>query len=124
MTQAGKIARGQMAYHAGLAAEEQVLRHYQLAGHRVCARRFRSAWGEIDLVLRNGDEVIFVEVKRGRSHAEAAQRLSARQIDRIFNTAMAYVANEPLGQNTLMRFDVALVDGMGRIEVLEQALAA
>ena len=124
MAQAGKIARGQMAYHAGLAAEDQVLRLYQKAGHHICARRWRSAWGEIDLVLRHGDEVVFVEVKRARSHAEAAHRLSQRQIQRIFNSALTFVANEPKGLSTAMRFDVALVDGMGRIEVLEQALAA
>lgn len=124
MIQSGKIARGQMAYHAGLAAEDQVMRLYELAGHAVCARRWRSAWGEIDLIARNGDEVIFIEVKRGRSHALAAARITPRQVQRICASALAFVATEPAGQNTAMRFDVALVDATGQIEILKQAIAA
>ena len=39
-------------------------------------------------------------------------------------TATEFVGGEPAGQLTEMRFDVALVDGQGRIEIIENALAA
>jgi putative endonuclease len=54
----------------------------------------------------------------------AAESLSRAQIARIFCAATEFVAKAPRGSLTDMRFDVALVDEIGRIEVLENALAA
>jgi len=42
-------------------------------------------------------------------------------MDRICRSAAAYLAGEPMGQDTEMRFDVALVDGCGRIDIIENA---
>lgn len=113
---------GATSYQAGLAAEAQVAMHYQRAGCRVAARRWRSPAGEIDLVLREGDRVIFVEVKKSASFARAAERLSRRQMDRILRSASVFLGGEPKGQLTEMRIDVALVDRYGRIEILENAI--
>ncbi|MDB6453854.1 YraN family protein [Falsirhodobacter sp. 20TX0035] len=98
-------------HHAGLAAEDIVIRHYDLP---VAARRWKGPGGEIDLILRDGARVIFVEVKAGRN---AALALQPRQIARIRNSALAWLGDEPLGQRTECRFDVALVVD-GRVEVI------
>lgn len=115
---------GEVSYHAGRHAEESVAREYARRGFPVVGRRWRGAGGEIDLIVRDGAGLIFVEVKRARSFARAAARVSDRQIARIFRAASEFVAGEPQGQLTRMRFDVALVDGDGRIEIIESALAA
>jgi putative endonuclease len=115
--------RGAQSYHAGLCAEEAVARHYQSAGKSIAALRWRCPYGEIDLIARDGEEVVFVEVKHSRSHAEAALHLTARQIGRIVTAASVFLGGEPLGQATPVRFDLAMVDGTGRIEVLEGAFA-
>ncbi len=115
---------GSVSYHAGKAAEEIVAAHYLSQGRQVVACRWRSTAGEIDLIARDGAEVIFVEVKQSRSHAEAAQSLSARQMGRIAAAASLFLAGEPAGQLTPSRFDVALVDGQGRVELLENAFGA
>ncbi|MGB2203355.1 MAG: hypothetical protein ACPH5G_18635, partial [Pseudooceanicola atlanticus] len=62
-------------------------------------------------------------VKTARSHAEAAERISRRQADRIAASAQAFLAWQPNGLLTDMRLDVALVDGTGRVELLENAFA-
>ena len=116
-----KQHRGQTSYHAGLAAEETAARHYQRAGKMILKQRYRGRAGEIDLVLRDADELVFVEVKKSKTHAQAAQRLSRRQMDRICRTALEYVGSEPMGLLTPMRFDVALVDQYGAIDVIENA---
>lgn len=115
---------GMRSYRTGLAAEEAVGRHYERAGRRVCARRWRGESGEIDLVAREGTEVIFIEVKAARTHEEAAWRLGRSQMDRICLAAAEFLEGEPAGQLTPMRFDLALVDGQGRVSVLENAFAA
>ncbi|MGO4851485.1 YraN family protein [Phaeovulum sp. W22_SRMD_FR3] len=112
---------GALAYHGGLAAESQVAAHYQRQGRSIAARRWRGGGGEIDLIARDGATVIFIEVKKASSHARAAERLSRRQMDRIYASASAFIGGEPAGQLTEVRFDVALVDGFGKIEILENA---
>lgn len=115
---------GARSYQAGLAAEDQVAWFYSRSGAAVCARRWRGSAGEIDLIARNGAEVIFIEVKQSSTHALAAEHLTARQMARIYSTASEFLGGEPAGQLTASRFDVALVDAGGRIEILENAFAA
>jgi putative endonuclease len=114
---------GAAGYHAGLAAEAAVAAHYLRAGCAVVAKRWRGTGGEIDLVARDSTGLVFVEVKKSRSFARAAERLTGRQIGRILDTASEFLAGEPGGQDTDLRFDVALVNATGQIEVLENALA-
>jgi putative endonuclease len=114
-----KQDRGLRAYHAGFSAEEAVAKDYESRGHVIETRRFRRKSGEIDLVARKGSELVFIEVKQSKSHETAALALSARQLARIYRTASEYLAEQPNGQDTLSRVDVALVDGQGRVECLE-----
>ncbi|MCB2093031.1 MAG: YraN family protein [Rhodobacteraceae bacterium] len=113
---------GRLSYHGGCAAEDQVAAHYRVQGMTIAASRWRGQSGEIDLIARNGDAVVFVEVKRARNFAIAAERLTSRQMARIYGAASEFVAKEPAGQDTEMRFDVALVDGAGRIEIIDNAI--
>lgn len=115
--------RGRLACLSGAMAEESVARHLEVAGMRVVARRWRGQAGEIDLILRDGACVVFVEVKQAASHAEAASRLGRRQMDRICAAACEYAAGLSDGMMTEMRFDVALVDAQGRVEILQNAFA-
>jgi len=116
--------RGARAHLSGQAAEESVERRYARAGHALAARRWRGQGGEIDLVMREGDGLVFVEVKQARSFAEAAERLSRRQIQRIVAAASEFLAAMPQGQLTPVRFDLALVDAAGRVELREGAFTA
>lgn len=116
-------ARGLTNYLAGHAAEASVARHYEARGIAICARNWRGITGEIDLIGRDGDVVVFVEVKQSRTHDMAASHISSAQIGRIFATVDEFVAGEPKGLLTDVRIDLALVDGLGRIDVVENAFA-
>jgi putative endonuclease len=116
-----RASRGAMAYHGGLAAEGAVERHYARAGHAITARRWRGSGGEIDLIARDAAGLVFVEVKKSRTFARAAERVTARQMARIYASASEFLAGEPDGQDSALRFDVALVDQAGRIEIIENA---
>lgn len=111
-------------HHAGLAAEAAVARHYEARGHSVLARRWRGGAGEIDLVLRHGDGLVAVEVKRSSSYARAAERLTTRQIRRVAAAAEEFAAGEPLGLLTPIRIDMATVSGPGEVRIVENVLAA
>lgn len=115
--------RGAISHHAGLAAEQQVAQAYERAGMVICARRWRGASGEIDLIARDGDKVVFIEVKQSKTHDLAAAHLTARQIDRIYMAASEFVETQPKGQLTEVQLDAALVDGQGNIQILHNFAA-
>ena len=69
-----KTTTGKRSYLSGQAAEIRVAQHYERDGWRVLEHRFKSAAGETDLVLRRQNKVLFVEVKRARTHDIAASR--------------------------------------------------
>ena len=112
---------GTTSYHAGLAAEEIVAQDYIRRNHAIAARRWRGKSGEIDLIAREGETVVFIEVKKSRSFASAATRLGRRQMDRICASAGEFLAGEPKGQLTDVRFDLAMVNGIGALKVIENA---
>ncbi|MHA6326729.1 YraN family protein [Roseivivax sp. CAU 1753] len=117
-------ALGQMAYHGGRAAEATVAADYARRGYAVAHERWRGRSGEIDLILRDAGALVFVEVKKSRSFARAAERVSARQMARLCAAAEEFVANEPNGALTDMRFDVALQNAQGEISIIENAFGA
>ena len=110
---------GIVSYHAGLAAEGAVAAEYGRRGFTEAARRWRGQGGEIDLVFRDGAGVVFVEVKKARDFARAADRLTRRQLQRIWDAAGEFLGREPGGLLTPARVDLALVDATGRVRVIE-----
>lgn len=114
---------GLQSYLAGQAAEATVATLYDQRGQTVAAKRWRGSHGEVDIIARDGDTVVFVEVKKSRDFLRAAERITARQLRRIHATACEFLEGEPKGQMTPCRFDVALVDAQGATQIIENALA-
>lgn len=112
---------GAVGYRAGLCAEAIVAQGYVRGGYDLLERRWRGAGGEIDLIFRKDDAIVFVEVKKSRSFERAALRLGAAQMRRICHAAEEFLATEPGGALTDVRFDVALVDGTGAVRIIENA---
>ena len=115
--------RGATSYHAGLAAEDSVARTYVERGGTLLAQRWRGASGEIDLIFRLAEQIVFVEVKQSKTFARAATALSPRQVQRIFNAGSEFLATQPKGQLTPCRFDLAVVDGTGTVQIMQGALS-
>lgn len=113
--------RGRRAFLSGQAAEEMVARHYEGRGVAVLERRWRGTGGEVDLVLRAPDTYVFCEVKRAATHDLALQRLRDGQVQRICHAASEYIGLTPEGQLAPVRFDVATVDAIGSVTILEAA---
>ena len=113
--------RGKTAYLSGLAAEESVLRLYHASGMEVLETRWRGSRAEIDLILKDGDVVVFVEVKKSRSFDAALLSLGPAQRRRIAQAATEYLGHAGLGQLTDIRFDLAMVNGIGAVDILENA---
>lgn len=117
--------RGQLAYLAGLAAEDQVVADYLNRGYQLQDARWRGKAGEIDLIFGSAERgYVFVEVKKSSTHDRALASLTHRQSRRIMRSAEDYVGQKHPLRLVDMRFDVALVDQFGAIRVMENLLMA
>jgi putative endonuclease len=99
----------QAAFKLGLSAESRAAALLIAKGFRIVARRFRSPAGEIDIVAKRGNLLIFVEVKARALLDDAAWSVTERQKRRIATAATAWLAANPDDANCDMRFDVVLV---------------
>jgi putative endonuclease len=85
----------------------------------VLAQNVWLAGAELDLVVRRGRTVVFVEVKSkaGDGFGDPLEMVSPVKIERIRRAAGAWLAANPAER---IRFDVA-AERMGRLEVLQDA---
>ena len=95
----------------GQRAEELALAHLERAGLTRLERNARAGRGEIDLILRDGDTLVFVEVRArmGGALVTAAESLSARKCAKVRETAERLIARHPEWQALYGRFDVVAV---------------
>jgi putative endonuclease len=99
------------AQASGSAAEEEAARYLARRGVEILARNYRTRLGEIDLVAREGETLLFVEVRlrRGARYGGAAASIDGRKRMRIERAARQYLAR--LGREPACRFDVVTLDG-------------
>ena len=97
------------AFRTGLSAEARAAAYLMAKGYRILARRFRTRYGEIDLVARRRNLVAFVEVKARASLDDAAYAVTPRQQRRIIDAAQAWLMAHPEHANFELRFDVMLI---------------
>jgi putative endonuclease len=97
------------AFRLGVSAENRAAILLAAKGYRTIARRWKSPVGEIDLVVRRGRLIAFVEVKARKALAEAAESVLLRQRRRIVAAAEAWLAAHPEHAGYDIRFDAVLV---------------
>jgi len=99
----------------GREGEEQAARYFQGKGLAVVARNVRSKCGEIDLVVLDGDAVVFVEVKAWKTLGieDLELSLTARKRRRIIETAKYFLASHREYNSMSVRFDIVFIGGDG-----------
>ena len=97
------------ARRRGLWAETVALLFLMLKGYRPLERRYGGKGGEIDIILRRGNAIVFVEVK-ARDHVDAALEAISPRKRRIFSRAVAvWLMRNPWAAALDLRADAVLV---------------
>ena len=99
----------QVAFRWGLSAESRAAMLLIAKGYRIVARRWRSPFGEVDIIARRGRSLVFVEVKARDLLDDAAEAVTPRQRQRIIGAAEAWLAGHPNDAMCDIRFDAVLV---------------
>jgi putative endonuclease len=93
------------------AASDFLIKH----SYQILERNYRSGrWGEIDLICKQGGDLVFVEVKtrRGQAYGTAIQAVTSYKIDAIRRSARHYALTHQYA-NASLRIDVVTVDWSG-----------
>lgn len=92
----------------GRRAETLAAWYLRLKGYQTLNRRYVSPVGEIDLVVRRGGLIVFVEVKLRQGKTTAMAAVTSRQQQRISRAAATYLKFHPDYAQANMRFDVVV----------------
>jgi len=112
----------------GKLGEDLACAELERRGYAILERRYRSRFGEIDVVARCGEEIVFVEVKAraGDQFGGGAAAVTPWKQRRVAQMAVDYLARHQLHDRPC-RFDVVTVDmdgEHGRVEVYAHAFDA
>ncbi|MCB1497930.1 MAG: YraN family protein [Bauldia sp.] len=105
---AGPDPRRRAAEIRGRRAETVAAWWLRLKGYRILARRFRSGAGEIDLIIRRGRTIVFVEVKSRADETAAILAIRPVARRRIARAAEMWIARHPALAGLDRRFDVVV----------------
>ena len=105
-------------YKKGLAGESQAVQYLEKQGMTLVHKRYRSPAGEADLIMRDGDALVFVEVKlryTGTS-GDGLMAVTPKKQRRIVKTALYYLAEHD--HDGSVRFDVVelTADGVQHVK--------
>jgi putative endonuclease len=109
----------------GKQGEDVACKELERRGYRVLSRRFRTRFGELDLVAQHREYVVFVEVKarRDRSCGDPAEAITPQKMQRLVWMATEYLIQQQV-TNVPCRFDVVSVETAfdpPRVTVFEDA---
>jgi len=99
----------QKAFRKGLWSEVLAAMALRLKGYRILDRRFKTKLGEIDLVARKGQLIIFVEVKARNNVQSALDGVGFWSKKRISDAADIWISRQPDAADLSWRFDIIAV---------------
>ncbi|MBQ3635456.1 MAG: YraN family protein [Bacteroidales bacterium] len=107
-----------MAEHneLGKRGEDYAASYLQSIGMQIERRNWHYRQKEIDIIARDGEELVFVEVKTRRSEAAAADLVSDRKIEFLLTAAEAYIQRAGFNGNARMDL-VILIEHRGEFQV-------
>lgn len=98
---------------SGDRAEDTALGYLKKQGLKPVTRNYRCRMGEIDLIMKQGDTLVFVEVRMRNSSqfGSAVETVTASKQQKILQAAQHYLLDNGISANMPLRFDVVGICG-------------
>jgi putative endonuclease len=112
---------GRKSHRLGRQAEQQALHFLTGSGLKFLGKNFRAAHGEIDLILQDGDTIVFVEVRARTNpgYMDAVESIDSRKVNSIIQASRLYLHKHGISDSALCRFDVVTLTGKLRTPKIE-----
>ncbi|MBU6339075.1 MAG: YraN family protein [Rickettsiales bacterium] len=104
-----KTLKHKKAYNFGIIAERIVLCFLRLKGYKILFWRYKTHFGEIDIIAKKGKMIAIIEVKARKSKVLIEEILSPRQVHRIKNAVESFLMRNPKFRACRIRFDFVFV---------------
>lgn len=107
--------------------ESRAVKYLEQNGYDILARNYRTRGGEIDIIARKGEFIVFFEVK-SLPHGNIeilTHELNKVKQKKIIETSKSFLQNNRQYNNSLMRYDVLALDvpGLERVHHIENAFS-
>ncbi|MDV7339905.1 YraN family protein [Terasakiella sp. A23] len=111
----------QIAFHFGRWGEDAACLYFRLKGYRIVKRNHRSPFGEIDIIAKRRQTLVFIEVKSRARLDDALNSLSFYQQKRITNAAKSFLSANPRYCGCETRFDFLAISAKNWPKHIENA---
>lgn len=112
-------------FERGVRAEKSAQLYLESKGYVLISVRYKTPHGEIDLLMKDGDVIVAVEVKYRKYESDSFECITPRQQKRIENALLHYLSehniNESGANSALLRFDVVLLSAAAQLTHIENA---
>lgn len=113
--------KNRTSYQKGVTAERAAGVYLRLKGFKILKTRYKTPYGEIDLLALKGRTLAAVEVKTRGGEAEALEAITPRNRKRVENALHYFLAAQPEFSDYFMRFDVIVLSPRFGIRHLDNA---
>ncbi len=112
---------GKNSYQRGRWAEQAALEYLLTKRLKLLDKNFRSAFGEIDLIMQDENIVLFIEVRyRSSNHFHTAlESINRKKCERIIATSHQYLSENRSASKLDCRFDVVALSGPQETPTIE-----
>ena len=99
----------------GQEGEERASKYLMENGYCIVERNFRTKYGEIDIIVKKAETVVFVEVKTmpNATSDMLSKVLNTQKQQRIIKTSKRFLQNHREYSNSCIRYDVIVLDMQG-----------
>jgi putative endonuclease len=106
----------------GFAKEKEVVEYLKNLKYKIIETNFSTKFGEIDIIAKHEDTIVFIEVKYRKSlyGGTPQEAVTFKKQKKIIKSAMVYIKQNNIKDS--IRFDIAAVDN-NKIEIIESAFA-
>jgi putative endonuclease len=98
-------------YKFGIFAEKIAEIFLILKGYKILHKRYKTNFGEIDIIAKKSKNIIFIEVKARKKKVSLEEIISQHQISRIKSAAQFFMARNQQFSNHNLRFDFIEING-------------
>lgn len=97
----------------GQLAEAQAEKYLHKQGLKTLNKNFYCRFGELDLIMQDGEELVFVEVRHRNKQGfgSGAESITRSKQKKLTAAARYFLSQHPRGLNQFCRFDVVSIDG-------------
>ncbi len=112
---------GKISYQRGRWAEQTALEYLLTKKLKLLDKNFRSAFGEIDLIMQDKNIILFIEVRyRSSNHFHTAlESINRKKCERIISTSHQYLSENRRTSQLDCRFDVVVLSGPQETPTIE-----